>query len=337
MKKNMAIVSVIIILLLVVTGCGGKVSATVNGEKITETQLKTRVEQVAAMYGYDSESQEGKDALSYLQEQTLQMLIEERVVLQAAAEKKITAENADVEAEFKKIREQFKDEQEYKSFLDERKFKENDLKGFINNQLVLNKLFDQVTQDITSTSRDVKKYYDENKLEFYEAEQIKARNIVVKTEDEAKAIIARLDKGEDFAQLAVELSIDPTAKTNQGDIGYFGKEAQMVDEFKNAAFLLKVGEYTKKPVQSMFGYHIIKVEDKKAAHQYTFEEIKQELEERFLMEEKNEKFSVYVDELMEKAKIEKNLPEKKVEEGTDKGTDNTSQPPADSGQQTQGK
>lgn len=325
MKKFLGIAVLIIIILLAVTGCGAKVVATVNGEKITEVQLKTRVEQVAARYGYDLNNPEGKEILEYLQEQTLQMLIDEKVVLQAAAEKKITAEKADVEAEFKKIKDQFKDEQEYKQFLEEIKFKEDELKGYLGQQLIFNKLFDEVTKDITSTGTDVKKYFDDNQQEFYEPEQIKARNIVVKTEEEAKAIIARLDKGEDFAELAVELSIDPTAKSNQGDIGYFGKDAQLVDEFKDASFRLKVGEYTKTPVKSMYGYHIIKVEDKKTAHQYSFEEIKSELEERFLMEEKKEKFSIYVDELMEKAKIEKKLPEKKPEESTPSGS-NTQQP-----------
>lgn len=81
-----------------------------------------------------------------------------------------------------------------------------------------------------------------------------------------------------------------------------------MDEFKTAAFQLKVGEYTKTPVQSTYGFHVIKVEDKKNAHQRTFEEVKKELEDRFIMEEKNEKFSNYVDELLAKAKIEKTEP-----------------------------
>lgn len=307
-KRYLFWIASMLMVTFLVTGCGAKVVAKVNGEKVTEPELNKRLEQVAAMYGYDLNSEEGKSMAGFLKDQIIESLIEEKLVLQEAKKRKITAKKEDVDAELAKIKAQFKDDQEYKDFLTQRKFEEKDLKTFVQNQLILNNLFDEVTKDLTSTTRDVKKYFDENQQEFYEMEQIKARNIVVNTEEEAKAIIARLDKGEDFAALAVELSIDPTAKENQGDIGYFDKDASLVDEFKDAAFLLKVGEYTKKPVKSTFGFHVIKVEDKKKAEQRTFEEVKAELEERFIMEEKNEKFSNYVDELLAKAKIEKTEP-----------------------------
>lgn len=309
MKKPVVMVTLLIFSLLA-SACGAKVVATVNGEKITEPELKSRLEQVAAMYGYNLDSEQGKEIRDFLEEQVLQSLIEEKVVLQVAKEKKISVKKEDVQEELKKIKSQFPGDKEFLDFLKERKFTEKDLTVYLEHQLILNKLFDEITKDITTTSRDIKQYYEENKEEFFVPEQVKARNIVVKTEEEAKSIIAELDKGADFAALAAEKSIDPTAKQNQGDIGYFDKDAGLVEEFKTAAFALKVGEYTKKPVQSIFGYHIIKVEDRKPAKQSTFEEVKQELEERFIFEEKNEKFAHFVDEVMEKAKIDKKLPEK---------------------------
>jgi len=317
MKKRLLLgIALILVVAMLVSGCGGKVAAKVNGEKITETELNKRVDQVAAMYGYDLTTEEGKSMVGFLKDQIIQSLIEEKVVLQEAKNRKIKATKDDVKKELEKIKTQFKDDAEYKAFLTERKFSEKDLTTFVEHQLVLNKLFDDVTKDLTATTRDVKQYYDENQPEFYDTEQIQARNIVVNTEDEAKAIIERLNKGEDFAALAVELSIDPTAKENKGDIGYFDKDAPLVDEFKNAAFQLKVGEYTKTPVKSTYGFHVIRVEDKKTARQRPFEEVKKELEDRFLMEEKNEKFSAYVDELLAKAKIEKTEPkEEPAKEG----------------------
>jgi len=332
MKKRLfAGIALILMVALLVAGCGEKVVAKVNGEKITESELNTRLEQVAAMYGYDLSTEEGKSIGEFLKDQILQSLIEEKVVLQDAERLKITVSKEEVNEELGKIKAQFLSDDEYKLFLTERKFTEKDLKIFVEHQLILNKLFDEITKDITTTDRDPKQYYDENLPEFYEPEQIKARNIVVNTEEEAKAIIERLDKGEDFAQLAVELSIDPTAKENQGDIGYFDQDAPLVDEFKDAAFRLKVGEYTKTPVQSMYGYHIIKVEDKKSAHQRTYDEVKEELEQRFIMEAKNEKFSNYVDELLEKAVIEKTEKEK-TEEPTsaeDEGSSDEADAPAE--------
>lgn len=315
MKKTLLVITFFLLISLALVGCSdGKTAATVNGEKITENELNARLNQVAAMYGYDLTSNEGKEIEVFLKEQILQSLIEEKVVLQAAAQMKLSALKEDVEKEFKSIKDQFSDDKQYQDFLAERKFSEKDLKTYIEHQLILNKLFDEVTKDITNTSEDIEKYYQENKEEFFVPEQLRASNIVVKTEEEANSIIERLDKGEDFAQLAVDLSIDPTAKQNKGDIGFFDRDASLVDEFKDAAFQLKVGEYTKKPVQSIYGYHIIKIEDKINEHQRKFDEVKEDLTERFVMEEKNEKFSQYVDELLEKAKVENLLPQPKPEE-----------------------
>lgn len=316
MKRLYLIAVVFLTIMLLLSGCGEKVVATVNGEKITENELNSRINQVAAMYGYDLESEEGKQLVGFLKEQILQSLIEERIVLQAASDKKISINNDDVKKELDKVKEQFASDQEYQDFLKERKFTEANLKTYIKNQLILNKLFEEVTNDITDTTKDIKAYYDNNKPEFYVDEQVKASNIVVKTEEEAKGIIDRLDNGEDFGALAEELSIDPTAKQNKGDIGYFDKNASLVEEFKKAAFELKTGQYTKEPVQTMYGYHIIKVEDRKVAKQRTFEEVEQELKERFIFEEKNEKFSMYIDELLDKAEIEKNLSDDKEQENT---------------------
>ncbi len=308
MKKYLSMISIFLCLIFLLTGCGGKVVATVNGEKITEEELNKRVEQAAAMYGFDLESDQGKEMRTFLQEQTLQVLIDEKVILQAAAKKDLEVSQEELDKEIKKIKDQFSNDKDYEEFLKERKFTEKDLNTYLQNSLIYKKLFDDVTKDITSTERDIKAYYQENKEEFNVPEMVKARNIVVKTEEEARTVIERLDKGEDFATVAVEVSIDPTVQQNQGDIGYFGKDANLLEEFKDAAFALEINEYTKEPVQTMYGYHIIKVEDRTAAHQRSFEEVEKELEDRFILEEKNETFSRYVEDLIEKADIEKNLP-----------------------------
>lgn len=309
MKKISAVLVYVLLLLFILTGCGAKVVAVVNGEKISEEELNTRVSQFAAMYGYDVENPDNKEMIGYLKQQVMEYLIEEKIILQSAKERKLEVKNEDVEAELDSIKGQLGDEEKFKEFLAERKFTEKDLKTFISNQLILNKLIYEVTRDITTSDRDPKEYYEEYKSEFYEPEKIQARNIVVRTEAEALDIISRLDKGEDFAKLAVELSIDPSAKDNEGLIDYFDSTAMLVDEFKDAAFALKVGEYTKEPVKSLYGFHIIKVEDRIAAKTRTFEEVKDELVNRFIMEEKNEKFMEFVDDLMEKAVIERKLPE----------------------------
>ncbi|MCR4443047.1 MAG: SurA N-terminal domain-containing protein [Peptococcaceae bacterium] len=316
MKKTPGLIAGLLVLVLLAAGCGTRVAATVNGEKITEAELNKRVEQAAAWYGYDLKSPENKDLTAQLQEQVLESLVMEKVVRQAAGEMKIEVKKEEIEEELKKIRDQLKTEENYADFLKKRKFTEKDLQTYIGNQLLLDKLFGEVTKDITAPSRDSRQYYEEHKEEFFVKEQVKARNIVVKTEEEAKNIISRLGSGEDFAKLAAELSIDPTAKETGGLIDYFDRDAMYIQEFKDAAFSLKAGQYTKTPVKTVYGYHIIKVEDRKPARQYSFEEIKDELESRLLMEEKNEKFLTYVDDLIEKANIERKLLEKEPQAGS---------------------
>ena len=105
-------------------------------------------------------------------------------------------------------------------------------------QLLRTKVMDVVTKDTPHTE-----------------EQVWARHILVETEDEAKTIEARLKKGEDFAELAKELSKDTGSGANGGDLGWFGRGA-MVPEFEKVAFALEVGEISE-PIQSQFGYHII--------------------------------------------------------------------------------
>ena len=100
--------------------------------------------------------------------------------------------------------------------------------------------------------------------------EVHARHILVKTKEEAEAIIKQLDGGADFEKLAKEKSNDPSGKTNGGDLGYFGP-GQMVPEFEKAALALDVGAYTKEPVQTQFGWHVIKVEDKRAKQPPAFD------------------------------------------------------------------
>ena len=132
--------------------------------------------------------------------------------------------------------------------------------------------------DSKITDAEVKARYDEMVKQLKPEAQIRARHILVKTEAEAKEIIAELNKGADFATLAKAKSTGPTGPRG-GDLGFFGP-GRMVPEFDKAAFALKVGEYSKEPVKSQFGWHVIKVEDQRKVDPPTFDEIKVRLRER---------------------------------------------------------
>ena len=123
------------------------------------------------------------------------------------------------------------------------------------------------------TDEAMKKVYDDAAGAKKGDMEVRARHILVPTEDEAKAAVKRLQAGEDFAKLAAELSKDPGSEG--GDLGYFTKD-KMVPEFADAAFKLDVGKLSD-PVKSQFGWHVIKVEDKRAKPFPSFDSVKDQL------------------------------------------------------------
>ena len=127
-----------------------------------------------------------------------------------------------------------------------------------------------------ATEAEMKKLYDESIAKTPPEEEVRARHILVKTEKEALDVIAKLKGGADFEKLAREVSTDPSAKTNGGDLEYFGK-GQMVAEFSDAAFKLNKGQISA-PVKSQFGFHVIKVEDKRSKPIPKFEDVKDQVQ-----------------------------------------------------------
>ncbi|RFB79128.1 peptidylprolyl isomerase [Methylovirgula sp. 4M-Z18] len=137
-------------------------------------------------------------------------------------------------------------------------------------------LTDKLMADIAKTAvtdEAMKKVYDEAAAKMKPQEEIHARHILVATEDEAKAALKRIQAGEDFAKIADELSKDPSG--NGGDLGWFTKD-KMVPEFGEAAFKLDKGQVSE-PVHSNFGWHIIKVEDKRMTKFPAFEDVKDQV------------------------------------------------------------
>jgi peptidyl-prolyl cis-trans isomerase C len=140
-------------------------------------------------------------------------------------------------------------------------------------QLFVNRMVQKGVND-----QKLKAAYDKYVKDQPPREEVKARHILVASEAEAKAVIEQLKKGADFATLAKEKSTDPAAKTSGGDLGWFTKE-QMVPEFADAAFKLKKDEISETPVKTQFGWHVIKVEDRRTAPVPTFEQAKPQLGE----------------------------------------------------------
>jgi parvulin-like peptidyl-prolyl isomerase len=156
----------------------------------------------------------------------------------------------------------------------------------------------QLHDKIKVSQKELKEYYKNNKEEFVEKERVHARHILVKTEAEAKKIIAELKSlsgaklKAKFEELAKAKSTGPSGPKG-GDLGTFTK-GQMVPAFNDAVFKMKVGTITPTPIKTQFGYHIIYLEDKMKAATRTFDEVKSVIEQRI----KNEKFKSVMNEKM---------------------------------------
>jgi parvulin-like peptidyl-prolyl isomerase len=250
-----------------------------------------------------------------------------------------TITQADYDKEFKTLPEYaqqlFSDEQGKQKFLDEIVNKEilyqealkkgldktpdfqKKLEDFKKITLVTQLFEKEIISKAKVSDQDAKDYYDKHKEEFVPTTQIKASHILVKTEDEAKKVLERLKKGEKFADIAKAVSIDAGSAKNGGDLGYFSK-GQMVPEFEKAAASLNVDDISV-PVKTQFGYHIIKVTDKKKGAPIEFEKIKDMIVQKLSGEKQKGAFEQYVGDLKKNYKVEINKDAlAKVSEGTQK-------------------
>jgi peptidyl-prolyl cis-trans isomerase C len=169
--------------------------------------------------------------------------------------------------------------------------------AFARSRLLMDNLL-AVEGKAATTDDAMKKVYEDASKQITGEQEVHARHILVETEDEAKAIAGELKKGADFAELAKKKSKDPGA-SDGGDLGFFTKD-QMVPEFSTVAFALEPGKISD-PVKSQFGWHIIKVEEKRARKAPEFEQVKAQIETYVTRKAQAD----YVAKLRETAKVER--------------------------------
>jgi peptidyl-prolyl cis-trans isomerase C len=169
--------------------------------------------------------------------------------------------------------------------------------AFARNRLLMDSLLASEGKAAT-TDEAMKKVYEDASKQISGEQEVHARHILVETEDEAKAVKAELDKGADFAELAKKKSKDPGA-SDGGDLGFFTKD-QMVPEFSAVAFALEPGKISD-PVKTQFGWHIIKVEEKRNRKAPEFDQVKSQIETYVTRKAQAD----YVAKLREAAKIER--------------------------------
>jgi parvulin-like peptidyl-prolyl isomerase len=267
MKKYL----ILLLLLLPLFACAkkqeGKAIASIDGDKITLQEFNAELDKIPMNMKMLVASQSGKKDF-------LDRLIVKKLLLKEAKK-----DNIEKEKEFQ------------------------DRLSDIKEQLTIESLLKKkVTAESKFSDEDLQKYYDAHKEEFKKPREIQTRQIVVKTEQEAKEIQGYIAKGEDFAELAKKYSMEPSAKTTGGDVGYHPK-GTLIPAFEEAAFkLTKVGQVTP-PVKTQFGYHLIKLEGVKEEAYVPFAEVKDFVRQKLTQEKQTEVLKKYIDELKKNAKI----------------------------------
>jgi peptidyl-prolyl cis-trans isomerase C len=183
-----------------------------------------------------------------------------------------------------------------------------------NDQLSREYLTKEIGKDIVITDNEIKEYYDTYTDKFSTPEQVRARHILIrippdspdaekeKAKDKIRAALDRIRKGEDFAKIAAEISEDSVTQGKGGDLGFFSR-GKMVKAFEDAAFSLKPGQVSD-IVETLFGYHIIKVEDYKEAYQKPFESVKDSIRSQLKTETTQAKAKEFLLKATEEAGME---------------------------------
>ena len=250
-----------------VSGCAkkgtGDIVATVNGTPITVAMMETKIEKLPQYYQ--------TFAVEHKNEIVNEMIVEELLYNEAKKRK-----------------------------LD----RDPDIKNLINDAtkkiLISMIVEEQVKKSAPVSEDDVKAYYEDNKEKYVVPEMIKASHILTSTQEEAEKAKGELDRGAEFAAVAQEYSKDLT-KDRGGDLGYFSK-GQMIPEFEKTAFGLNIGQ-TSGIIKTRFGYHIIKLTDRKPAVYQSFDDVKDTIMTSIIRDSQRKSFDEFTNKLKDKAKI----------------------------------
>lgn len=275
------------------------VIATVNGEIITQDEYDIALKSLGHDEGADSDAAD----LQTIQEETLNQLIERKLLLQEAKQRGINATREEVQEVLSQMQGEYTGS-EFNQLLKSSGLTLDRWKQDITENLMIDKLIDTaLTQGIRITDGEIKDYYQTHRAEFEKGEEVRARQIVVATEEEARIIHQQLLEGANFAQLAIEKSISPDGAAG-GDLGFF-KKGQMPEEF-DIVFTLKANAISP-IVKSPYGYHIFKVEERHLPRLQTINEVREMIYQELLTAKKDRFRTEWIKELRSKANIQINF------------------------------
>lgn len=290
-QRSRLLAGLIIGIALLLTACGGsgqgrggdmnpkEVVAVVNGTDITAGQL---YEAMVAEFG----------------QRALDNLITKVLIENEAKKAGVTVSDQEVDERFDELAADYG----FQMLLQQSGFSEEYVRDYLYIELLVKKI---LAPNVDVSDEALAAYYEENKDRFAIPDRVHTRHILTETEEDAQGVLQRLQDGEDFAAVAAEVSTDPSAAANDGDIGWQERGA-LVDEYFDAAFAAEPGQIIG-PVESIFGFHVIELIAKEEGRSPDLEEVQEDVREALLDEKVGEAMGPWLMELHGNAEIDNRL------------------------------
>jgi foldase protein PrsA len=327
--KRIVAVSLFSILLFSATGCNKiektqaaidkTIVAEVDGESITRKELDSDeetvyvIESIKAQYGEDyGDNEEAMEALKTEKSRILDNMVLDKLLMAEVDRRGIMPTDEELTAgineQYDSIKSQFESEEAFTEALEAQGATEESLKEYIKKSVIYQKLQEDMLKDVAVSEEEVQKYYDEYSAKYPVNSEdptiFTLSHILVATEEEANEVKKKIDDGADFAEMAAEYGTDGT-KDNGGDLGEIPANTEDYDaDFMKGAMVLKVGEVSE-PVETQFGFHIIKCTARNDKESMPFEDVKASIEAELTYYKENDTITAVVDQLKESAKIKK--------------------------------
>lgn len=287
------------------------VLANVNGESITRAEFENAVRNLEGRAGAPVPAERRDEVFR----QVLDQLVGFHLLTQEGRARKLTVPEEQIEAQVAQLRQQFPTEAEFTAALKGRGMTIEQLRDDARSNLLVAQMMDkEVGAAITIDAKEISDFYEKNRERFKQDETVRASHILIRAPEnsddatkkkaraEADALLAQVRKGAKFDDLARKRSQDPGSAINGGDLGFFGK-GQMVPPFETAAFALETGAVSS-VVESPFGYHVIKVTDRRAPRDLPLLEVDPQIRQYLTQQQQQLKSDAFVAQLKAKSKIE---------------------------------
>ncbi len=301
-KRQGLFISFVIVTALLLTttvGCQEEedIVAEVNGREITLSQLESRMLLFDfLMPEYAQSLEEDESFKAFVEQNLLSSMIQGHLVEQEIESLGLTIDEEELEANYHKevgemISEQFQTEENFHERLEELNLSESVLKDLVRESYKTKILYDHIVEGVTR--EDAEQFYEENQSHFMTPASVKVSHILVENEEEADEAFERIEEGEEFSEVLEDVSMD-----QPGEFVIVEDDPSYDQDFTRAAFELTTGEIGS-PVETKFGWHIIRLHEKEDETIYGYEEVKEEV----LALKQEEVFSQYFEDLYHEADI----------------------------------